>query len=113
METTDSRPQAMRTTIYAVLCHTAAPLLWFAFFVFAVPRVAALLGDMSDGSTSLPLVTQWVLNISAFLGASWYIYLFVLTPLLAMDAAICSRLIVSRGRPSAAVWSIFVLRARR
>jgi type II secretory pathway component PulF len=109
METTDIRPRAMRTATCAVLCHTAAPLVWFVFFVFVVPRFAALLSDISDGSMRLPLLTQWVLNLSAFIGASWYIYFFVLTPLIAMDVAICSRLIVSRGRPSAGAWSMFVL----
>lgn len=50
-----------------------------------------------------------MLNLSAFIGASGYIYFFVLTPLIAIDAAIFSRLLVARGRPSAGAWSLCVL----
>ncbi len=112
MMTTDTTPQPACTTICAVSFHTAVPLLWFACLVFAVPSFAAFLGDIWNGSMRLPLPTILVLNISAFIAGSWYIYFFLLVPLIAMDAAIYSRLIVSRGRPSARTWSIFILAAQ-
>ncbi len=101
-----------RSTILAVATHAVAPALWLVILLFAVPRFAAILSDMTDGEAALPTLTQIVLNCSAFFTRHWYIYPILLSPVFVMDAAVYYLLARHLHKALAYTWYLLILLAQ-
>jgi serine/threonine protein kinase len=83
------RPSSVRSSqvvgqlLLTVLIHAVILLAAFAFFVFVVPRVAAVSRALG---VELPRATSFTFTVSRFLGQWWFVLLPVL---LAGDAGLC------------------------
>ncbi len=86
--TQQASAKVARSTIRVAITHAVSPVLWLIFMIFMVPRFAAILSDMTDGQTALPLLTKIVLNCSQFFTSHWYIYLALLSLVLVIDATV-------------------------
>ncbi len=107
-----SNAKFVRSTILVVATHAVAPVLWLVIMLFVVPRFAALLNDMTDGETRLPLLTQLILNCSVFFARHWYMYPILLSPALVIDATVYYLLARHMHKALARTWSLLILLAQ-
>jgi type IV pilus assembly protein PilC len=57
--------------VYPTVVMSAALLIVMGLMIFIIPTFAEVLGDMSDGKASLPVLTQTLLNLSGWLTSNY------------------------------------------
>ena len=99
---------AGRVTVFTVMQGLVLSI-GVVFLLFFVPKIAAVLTDMSDGNARLSNLTILVFNISQFaLNLSYLCIVFVLGVLTAV-VSIYYLLLRSSGKWAANTWSVVVL----
>jgi type IV pilus assembly protein PilC len=63
---------------YPIVLLVITVVAFFGLMLFVIPRIGAIIKDLSDGKADLPLVTKVMLAISDFMVARWYILLVVI-----------------------------------
>lgn len=69
------RKRVKSAMTYPIVLLVITVVAFFGLMLFVIPRIGAIIKDLSDNKAELPLVTQVMLSMSDFMVTYWYIIL--------------------------------------